>query len=152
MGMVVRDLDDAPIARPGARRAARPVRRGRAGLRRPRRPPARDDRGARPHARRGAPARGPKRAARARTRRGQAADLPPTDRAADAASDVSAAVRSGVAEAVALSAAVEDRPVMREGLEDGERVVTAGVPFLDPGQAVRLEGDAARPDPRAAGR
>ncbi|SHG68256.1 efflux RND transporter periplasmic adaptor subunit [Marivita hallyeonensis] len=40
---------------------------------------------------------------------------------------------------VTLSAVVEGRLVVRDGLQEGERVVTAGVPFLEPGQAVRLE-------------
>ncbi len=43
---------------------------------------------------------------------------------------------------VTLSAVVEDRLVVRSGLDAGERVVTAGVPFLDVGQPVRLEADA----------
>ncbi len=43
---------------------------------------------------------------------------------------------------VTLSAVVEGRLVVRDGLEEGERVVTAGVPFLEPGQAVRLEARA----------
>ncbi len=43
---------------------------------------------------------------------------------------------------VTLSAVIEDRLVVREGLSEGERVVTAGVPFLEVGQAVRLEPQA----------
>ena len=37
---------------------------------------------------------------------------------------------------VALAAAVGERVLVVDGLEPGERVVTAGVPFLHPGQAV----------------
>lgn len=44
---------------------------------------------------------------------------------------------------VLLSAVVEDRLVVRTGITTGERVATAGVPFLDAGQAVRLEDGAA---------
>lgn len=44
---------------------------------------------------------------------------------------------------VTLGAVIEDRLFIRDGLDGGERVVRAGVPFLDAGQSVRLEETAA---------
>lgn len=46
---------------------------------------------------------------------------------------------------VMLSAVIDDRLVVRDGLREGERVVTAGVPFLNAGQVVRLEPGARMP-------
>ena len=45
---------------------------------------------------------------------------------------------------VSIGAVDEDRVVVTEGLAAGERVVTAGVGFLHPGQVVRLTDDAVR--------
>ena len=44
--------------------------------------------------------------------------------------------------AVRIGAVAGDELYVVDGLEPGERVVTAGVPFLHPGQEVRLEGEA----------
>ena len=42
---------------------------------------------------------------------------------------------------VRIGAVVDDLLILTDGVEPGERIVTAGVPFLHPGQTVRLEQD-----------
>ena len=51
--------------------------------------------------------------------------------------------------AVRIGAVEGARMFVTQGLEPGERVATAGVPFLDPGMEVRLEEGAASADPPA---
>ena len=43
---------------------------------------------------------------------------------------------------VRIGAVIDDLLILTDGVEPGERIVTAGVPFLHPGQVVRLEPDA----------
>ena len=53
--------------------------------------------------------------------------------------------------AVEIGAVVDDRAFVVGGVAPGERVVTAGVPFLHPGQAARLEGTSPPDAERAPG-